>query len=47
MKNDKSIVVDSKTDLQKVRDTILKPDEQKRQRTVETLKSTFAKISIK
>lgn len=47
MKNDKSIVVNSRTDLQKVRNNILNPDEQKRQQTVETLKATFAKIGVK
>lgn len=51
MKNSKkhvqAIVVKDKDDLKKVRNSILSPDEKKKQRAVETIRNTFSKIGIK
>lgn len=46
-KNFTGLVVNNKKDLAKVRDHIIKNNEQQKTRTVETLKNTFAKIGIK
>lgn len=46
-KNFTGIIVNNKKDLAKVRDQIIKPNEQQKTRTVETLKTTFAKVGIK
>lgn len=46
-KNFTGVIVNNKKDLAKVRDHIIKPNEQQKTRTVKTLKNTFAKIGIK
>lgn len=46
-KNFTGVIVTNKNDLAKLRDRIIKPNEQQKTRTVETLKNTFAKIGIK
>lgn len=46
-KNFTEIIVNNKKDLAKIRDQIIKPNEQQKTRTVETLKNTFAKIGIR
>lgn len=40
------LVVKDRNDLKKVRNSILKPDENKKKRTVETIRDTFSKIGI-
>lgn len=46
-KNFTGLIVNNKHDLAKIRDHIIKLNEQEKARTVETLKNTFAKIGIK
>lgn len=40
-------IVKDKSDLKKVCNSMLNPDEKKKKRTVETIKNTFSKIGIK
>lgn len=41
------LVVKDDNDLKKVRNSILKPNEKKKRKTIETIRNTFSKIGIK